>query len=350
MNTIALQKRINLSTRRQAGLSLVELMISLTISLVLLAGVTTLIVQQSGSRDELEKASRAIENGRYAMQLLHDDIQMAGFYGGYSPASGVAHTVPADPCNVAAGSANSGWDATPKVAVPVFGYAGAATNPTTTTTCGLVNYQPNTAILVIRRTATDTVAAAVAGTTYLQVNRCSNATTPFVMGTGGFTLQQKDCSTVAPLSKYIVRVYYISSCNVCAPSDGIPTLKMVDIEDGAQNNIPLVEGIENMQFDYGIDNSSDGSPDTYTTAPATADWANVMAVRVNLLARNIDPTSGYSDGKAYCLSGSPPFNANGTSTSCNTGGAMLFGPFNNAYKRHAYTELVRAINPSGRRE
>lgn len=350
MNTIALKKCINLSTCRQAGLSLVELMISLTISLVLLAGVTTLIVQQSGSRDELEKASRAIENGRYAMQLLHDDIQLAGFYGEYSPASGVAYTVPADPCNVAVGSANSGWDATPKVPVSIFGYAGAATNPTTATTCGLVSYQPNTAILVIRRTATDTVAAGVAGTTYLQVNRCGNVTTPFVMGTGGFTLQQKDCSTLAPLSKYIVRVYYISSCDVCAPSDGIPTLKMVELVDGTQNIIPLVEGIENMQFDYGIDNSSDGSPDTYTTAPATADWANVMAVRVNLLARNIDTTTGYSDTKAYCLSGSPPFNANGTSTSCNTGGAMLFGPFNNAYKRHAYTELVRAINPSGRRE
>ena len=351
MNTIALQKRINFATRRQTGLSLVELMISLTISLVLLAGVTTLIVQQSGSRDELEKASRAIENGRYAMQLLHDDIQLAGFYGEYSPASGVAYTVPADPCNVAVGSANSGWATTPTVPVPIFGYAGAATDPTTATTCGLSNYQPNTEILVIRRTATATIAAAaaVAGTTYLQVNRCGTVGTLFAMGTGGFTLQQKDCSTLAPLSKYIVRVYYISSCSVCG-TDTIPTLKMVELVDGAKTIIPLVEGIENMQFDYGVDTSSDGSPDTYTTAPAAADWANVMAVRVNLLARNIDTTTGYSDTKTYCLSGSPPFNANGISTSCNTGGAMLFGPFNNAYKRHAYTELVRAINPSGRRE
>jgi type IV pilus assembly protein PilW len=52
-----------------------------------------------------------------------------------------------------------------------------------------------------------------------------------------------------------------------------------------------------------------------------------------LLARNNDITAGYQDTKTY-----------------NLGGAGTVGPLNDSYKRHAYNELVRVINPSGRRE
>lgn len=326
------------SHNRQAGLSLVELMISLTIGLALLAGLTSLIVKQSSTRDELEKSSRQIENGRYAIQILHDDIQHAGYFGEYSPSG--ASAAPTDPCNLGAGSANSGWSAAPTAPVAIYGYPGAAADPTSGTTCGLSNYKPNTAILVVRRTSTAAVAAAaaVAGATYLQVSLCDSETSPFVLGTSGFTLHQKDCTIAPPgtpaiLRQYMTNLYYISTCDVCTPSDGIPTLKMVQAgPTAAPVTIPLVEGIENLQFDYGIDNSNDGYPDNYTTAPTAADWINVMTVHVNLLARNNDRTVGYTDNKSYQL-----------------GLAGTVGPVGDNYKRHVYSELVRAVNPSGRR-
>lgn len=152
-----------------------------------------------------------------------------------------------------------------------------------------------------------------------------------MLGTGGFTLRQKDCSTAAPLRKYSVRIYYISSCDLCG-SDTIPTLKILKFVDGTQTTLPLTTGIENIQFDFGIDNTDDGSPDIYTATPAAGDWQNVMAVRVNLLARNNEPTPGYVDDKSYQL------------------GSLAIPAANDNYKRHAYSELVRAINPSGRRE
>ena len=314
--------------RRQAGLSLVELMISLTIGLVLLAGITTLIARQSITRSELEKSSRQIENGRYALQILHDEIEHAGFYGEYSPSATTTYTVPADPCDTAV--SNLGWNsATPAIPVAIHGYAGGAADPTATS-C-LDNYKPNTAVLVTRRTATVTVAAAAADgvTTYLQTSRCNTDTIPFVLGTAGFTLKQKDCATLAPLRQYIVRIYYISTCSIC-DTDTLPTLKVVEFINNAQTTIPLVEGIENMQFDYGIDTTGDGSSDAYTTTPVN--WEDVMAVRVNLLARNNDPTGGYTDSKSYTL---------GEYGAVTPGGA---------YKRHVYSQLIRAVNPSGRRE
>lgn len=323
---------------RQTGLSLVELMISLTIGLFLLLGISTLLIQQNASRSEMEKSSRQIENGRYAVQLLHDDIQLAGFYGDYSPASSVNITV-TNPCDTTDNTANLGttgnlgWvnDAvTPSVPAPIFGYAGAAADPTT---C-LNNYKANTAVLVIRRAFTDTipVASAVAATTYLQASNCTSQATLFVLGTSAFSMLQRDCITPAALRPYIVRIYYISSCSVCG-SDTIPTLKMVEFTGGVQSTIPLVEGIENMQFDYGIDDSGDGTPDRYSATPALGDWRNVMAVQVNLLARNNDTTPGYVDSKTYNLGG----------------GESAFAP-GGPYKRHAYNQLVRAVNPSGRRE
>lgn len=318
------------SRYRQSGFSLVELMISLTIGLILLAGITSLIVRQSSTRTELEKSSRQIENGRYAMEILHNDIQLAGFYGEYSPPLTATFTVPADPCDVA--MSNQGWDpAIPSVPVHIYGYAGAATPP------GCVsNRLAGTAILVVRRAATPAVnaGAAVAGTAYIQASRCNLDTSPFAFGTTSLGLKQKDCATLAPLYRYIVRIYYISSCSFCGPgADSIPTLKMVEFVDGVQSTVPLVEGVEDMQFDYGVAASStSGSPATYTTTPAAADWANVMAVRVNLLVRNNEPTAGYTDTKTYSLGGA------GTVT---PGGSYL---------RHVYSEVVRVANPSGRRE
>jgi type IV pilus assembly protein PilW len=96
----------------------------------------------------------------------------------------------------------------------------------------------------------------------------------------------------------------------------------------------LVEGIENLQLDYGLDSDNDGAPDSYTTAPTATDWANVMAIRVNLLARNNTTTPGYSDTNTYSLGLT----------------SVTVPTQNQAYKRHAFSELVRLINPSGRRE
>lgn len=328
MNNFTPKPDNSLLLRRQDGLSLVEMMISLTIGLVLLAGITSLISRQSTTRVEMEKSSRQIENGRYAMQILNDDIEHAGFYGEYAPSSTTTYTVPADPCDTVV--ANLGWNAaTPAIAVPVRGYTAADATPSCVS-----NRLAGTAMLVVRRTAAPTVAAAaaVAGTAYLQVSRCNTDTVPFVLGTGGFTLKQKDCATLAPLHKYIVRIYYVSTCSVCG-TDTIPTLKMAEFIDGAQSVIPLVEGIENMQFDYGIAASAtSSSAASYTTTPAAADWPNVVTVRVNLLARNNESTPGYTDTKTYTL-----------------GGAGTVAP-GGAYKRHLYSQLVRVVNVSGRRE
>jgi len=88
-----------------------------------------------------------------------------------------------------------------------------------------------------------------------------------------------------------------------------------------------------------IDTNSDGAPDEYVTDPATvARWLSVMTVQFNILARNIETSPNFVDTKTYTLGKD------------STGAAQTFGPFNDGYRRHVYSGLVRIMNPAGRRD
>ncbi len=336
---------------QQVGLSLVELMISLTIGLVLLLGITMLVVQQSSTRDELEKASRQLENGRYAMQIIHQDIQHAGFYGNYATFLTPPGTLP-DPCTTAVA------DLLPAMALPIQGYDAPTTSPIAC--LPNANHLAGTDILVVRRASSDatSIAAAAAGAGGLVYLQTTTASQVLSTGAGASTATfpliytTSFASGPAELRNYLVRIYFISPCNrmangsTCTATDDggmpIPTLKRLELNaTGATTTIslvPLVEGIENMQMDYGQDADDDGYPNNYVTAPATTtDWSNVMAISVNLLARNTECTTGHTDIKTYNLglagTITPP------APTCPNGD----------YKRHVFNELVRTINPSGRR-
>jgi type IV pilus assembly protein PilW len=80
-----------------AGLSLVELMIAIAIGLVIMAALTTLFAHSSRTREELERNSRQIENGRFALELVSSDLRLAGFYGELDVRSVAPPTRPCGP-------------------------------------------------------------------------------------------------------------------------------------------------------------------------------------------------------------------------------------------------------------
>ena len=67
----------------QQGLSLVELMISMVLGLAIVAAVGTLSVNALRSYRALSQASEQIENGRYALKIIRDDLEHAGFWGAF---------------------------------------------------------------------------------------------------------------------------------------------------------------------------------------------------------------------------------------------------------------------------
>ncbi|MDO8812678.1 MAG: PilW family protein [Gallionella sp.] len=335
--------------QKQRGLSLIEMMISITIGLIILSAMTTLFSNQSKTRSELDKSNRMIDNGRYALEVLSENLRMAGFYGNYVP--GGAPTATPDPCTLATitdaaanlnvmlhhvQGYNAALQASQIAGVPLTGSC------TFTYTAGdAKTLKTGSDILVLRRTGTSAPVAAAtvtaAASTVLQVSNCSTDVTSYqiIAGDGAKTaFRDKDCATAASLRPFIVQVYFVSPDNNVG--DGIPTLKRIELDQatGAFVTTPLVEGIEYMQVDYGWDTDADGAANSYIAAPAAvADWANIVSVKINIIARNIETTAGHTDTKTYVL-----------------GSAGNFGPFGDSYKRHAYTQVVRLVNPSSRKE
>lgn len=351
--------------RSQTGFSLIELMISITIGLLLLAALTTLFVGQSKSRLELDKSNRMIDNGRYALDLLSENLSMAGFYGELDP-----YTLTVYPTTDASFNPCSTAQANIEKALPwhVQGYNATTSTSTITSppSCLPSTIKAGSDILVIRRanTATVPVTSAIAGTTFLQVSLCipksgaSESVYRVQKAPATYNLSKKTCTTAnsgpfVDLRRILVQIYFIDSNNLAG--DGIPTLKMAELDETSNFVItPLVEGIEYMKVDYGIDGvdtDSDGIPDRFiaTNTPPDVDgayngsyvpctacnenqWAHVVSVKMNLISRNLEPTQGYTDSNYYSL---------GSAGTVSPGGA---------YKRHAYTQVIRLTNPSSRKE
>src|SRR5712691_6457768 len=101
MNRAAHPCRIRRAYPRAAGLSLVELLVSIALGLMVLAGVIVVFANSSAARNELERSSRQIENGRYALELLSSDLRMAGFYGELGVGLLPVPAAMPDPCSTA---------------------------------------------------------------------------------------------------------------------------------------------------------------------------------------------------------------------------------------------------------
>lgn len=82
MNTSAVTAGIR---RRQAGLTLVELMVAMTISLLVLVALVNVYVNLARANDEMAKSNSLIEAGRSAIQILQNDLTHAGYWAGFVP-------------------------------------------------------------------------------------------------------------------------------------------------------------------------------------------------------------------------------------------------------------------------
>lgn len=339
---LPLRLRASSGRNRQSGFNIVELLIASALSLLILAGLISVFVNSNRSRNEIELASQQIENGRYATQVITGDLRNAGFLAEFDPRTLTTPTAKPDAC------ATSVADLRTALRMHVQGYDNGATTPT----C-LTDVRSGTDILVVRRANTCAAGSTncesvTSGRTYFQTSLCSTelATTPYVLdtNTGNLVLHKKDCATTANIYRYRTHIYYVANNDI--GSDGIPTLKRAELTSGSFEIVPLVEGIENLQIEYGIDTNSDGAPEIFTANPdaynscagvtCVQNWQNVVAVKIHVLARNTAVTMGYANTKTYTL---------GLTASGDDNTVTISG---DSYKRHVYQANVRLNNPAGR--
>lgn len=361
---------------RQRGLTLIEFMVSIALGMILVAALATLIADQSGNRAEVDRAGRLIENGRYAVRTIADDMQMAGYWGELSTAPN-APAAWRDPCGAVPANPTlaeivegMGWHVTGFEAPrnpAVDGFNDATAMPATLG-C-LSNVKPGTDIVILRWADPDSSAYESAGAPdTAKLSNADNGARLFVQtgldpASGVFTwkvnsganhaalnLVKKDKVTKATVRKLVVRMYYVTNCSVCTGpnADTIPSLKMKELAAGPSwsAEATVAEGIENLQIEYGLDAVQDGAPDgadleagavTTATWPALTpdNWPIAVSAKLYVVSRSVEiAPNNYSDTKSY------PLGAAGTFTPA---GDDL------RYKRHVFVQSVRLVNPSFRR-
>lgn len=348
--------------RRAAGFSLPELLVSVTMGLFIVLAMVTLFYHNSRAQAEIERANQQIESGRYAVDLLAGDLRNAGFYGEFDPTQLPDPAAVPDPCAATLAALKA------MLPLHVQGFDVGDALPSCVS-----DVRAGTALIVVRHTRAcvtgdpNCSANDPAGPLF-QASLCNNASElgsanpadwyALDVDPAQLTRHQRDCSetagsgTLAVTRRFQTHIYFVA--NNDKPGDGIPTLKRAELRDvggtlGFQTIVPLVEGVENVQFEYGIDTAGDGTVGLYTTAPGSANgcvlpacaasnWRNVVAVRLHVLARSPSATPGFVDTKTYRL---------GTGAD---GSARTAGPFNDGYKRHVFQTFVTLANPVGRKQ
>src|SRR5256885_9022323 len=200
--------RLNRPTRPR-GYSIIELMVAITISLIVLAALVGLFAGNSRERGEIERANQQTENGRYALQILGDDLRDAGYLASFNPGTvagpNAQLVIPAalpNACATDVPTLNSA------LALAIQGYDNGAAAPA----CITADLRLGTDVLVVRRASTCAVGTAGCdaqgvGGVYLQ---SSGGTTGFNAGTyyaldskaGNLNLRQKDCATAALIYQF----------------------------------------------------------------------------------------------------------------------------------------------------
>ncbi len=160
-----------------------ELMVAMTISLLLLIVLVNVYLNLARANEEMAKTNSMIENGRFAVQILQNDLVHAGYWGGYVPQFDdlTASLVPGDvPTGVPdACAAFSSWNSTYKnnfIGTPVQSMDALPTG------AGCVGTWPakraSSDVLVVRHAETcvpgvGNCDADVAGRPYLQGSSCA---------------------------------------------------------------------------------------------------------------------------------------------------------------------------------
>ena len=218
--------------QQQRGFTLVELMVALTIGLVLLAGVAQVFASNKQAYRYNESLSELQDNGNFAMQFITTQLANAG-------------RVPNPQLFNRAGQDPNDWSVLeamvyPAANLPVSGTEGGAGNDTL-----IINIAyPNT----IATPPTD----------------CSGASIP---APGNFSLGNN---------------FGISNTiTIATGASGRPSLFC--------NGVEIIEGVENLQVEYGVDTDGDRMVDRYykINAVPAVNIRDILTVRVALMIATV---------------------------------------------------------------
>lgn len=303
---------------KQRGLTLIELMVSITIGLILLAGVLSIFLSSKVTYFTNEKTARLQENGRVALDLVSHDVRSAGYMG-------CARAVPFT--NTLNGPTALLWN----YALPVQGYeSDNSSSWTPAIAAGTLNPAPIASgdIIVTRVPVREGRALRV------ETNFAALNSSPEVLDSSsiekGMIVMISDCmassvfqvtdaaagvishaaSTGAPGNATDDLGYLYQAGSRLIPLQTVTYYLAIDPatnepglyrQTGAKQPADLlIEGVQAMQLAYAVDTTGDRVADEYRSASAVTNWDNVLSVELAMLLRSAEEGTAL-DKKAYQL-------------------------------------------------
>lgn len=317
---------------KQQGFSILEILISLIVGLVLLAGVLAVFVGMRSTTTETANYGEMQENGRFAISILSDDLLRQGFWGDLSAEMDAALLIapaPVPPVNdcIGEGVNNGSFPLDVGAFRTLWGANLASANAMN---C-INDAKLGSDVIQIKRVISRPIEPPV-NPAALNDNRyylMANASSAQIFAGDTAVPNIENSQTW----EYQHHIYYIRE-----ETQGditVPVLMQGRLRNNGATMInfqPLIEGVEMIRFWYGVDTDIDADTNDYGTGvgdgvvdafiPARdmtqALWDNdgsrVLAVRMYILVRSILPDRNYVNNNIYQLGGSTAidqFNADG---------------------------------------
>ena len=320
-------RNISLPTRRAplilkvCGFSLIEIMVAMALSLLLLGGVIAIFASSRASYETTDKLSRIQENGRFALDQLIRDIRSAGYVGCARAPTYLSTSL--NDADVLQWNFLDG---------PVAGFEAIDEDSwSPTLDDSVTDAASGSDVLVIRVPRRDAeplrlTADMTAGTDVLTVPAVTTGVragdialaysceaqayfqvTSFAAGeiqhddsgdepgngSDDISYAFRENAEVIPVQTVI---YYIRPSTADAAT---PSLWRRVALNAAEE---LVEGVEQMELEFGLDTTGDSVVDEYVTADEVgSNWADVLSVSVALLVRSLQEYGADTDQRQYRL-------------------------------------------------
>lgn len=292
---------------RQAGVSLISLLVSLALALVLSAAVIALFLESKRQYLVDDEVARLQENGRYAVNLLRRELLLAGFFGGVAGGA-LPPPPPGGPGCDAAGR----WplDSLPAIDLQAD-YRGGLPRTSAGVSLDCLParaLQRGSDLLATRRVAGEAtlangmyppgVSAADSGHWYLRWQEHGGDAAWWQAG----RIEAAEAAAGSGVWYWRLhpRIFYVRRYSV-EPADAIPTLCAAGLAPSGMRSQCLVEGVEYLLLEFGVDQNSDGVPDYYLRHPSAAQLQLAVSARIHVLQRGLTPLPGYRDHRQYRL-------------------------------------------------
>ncbi len=245
---------------KQGGLSLIELLIAMLIGLFLLAGIASSYLSSKRASVNRSQTSVLEDNGRLALDIITKSLEHTG----YAPNLLLEKPFIANLSDVVADTCPDG-------------------------TVNVVNTGIFKAVADNDTLGQDTIGVIFHGDNNLFTD-CAGNTMDAVTPVGCRLLPFPNVNT-APKASKIYNSFYIDNAK--------DTLKCSGSRSAAA--VTIADGVENIQFLYGVDNNTDGMVDRYVKATAVTEWSSVISIQTAILVRSLKAVKNTAEVKKYTL-------------------------------------------------